>query len=190
MASRNHAKGTSNFSLNTIADLNLPRCKFDYHQHYQNIPIQVYFLVSTALYIATDDLCMWDTHGDHLKTGWEIFHLTPLLFPQRHQVLYRCSAHLQQLLKTATNNFTFLPINSGSWIRKILPCQLINWLEETDARNASVNWLYSTIFYFENNHLMDKKCISSLLVSNLLIFALVEKVTLLSAAKNRRRIQQ
>lgn len=103
--------------------------------------------------------------------------------------LYRCLAHLQQLLKTATNNFPFLHIHSGSWIRKILPCQLINWLKVTDARNATINWFYST-FYFENNHLMDKKCISSLLVSNFLIFALVEKVTLLSAAKNCRRTQQ
>lgn len=55
------------------------------------------------------------------------------------KLLYRCLANLQQLITTATNNFTFLPIYSGSWIRKILPCQLINWLKVTDARSATIN---------------------------------------------------
>lgn len=78
--------------------------------------------------------------------------------------LYRCSVHFQQLLKTTTNNFTFLRSYSGGWITKTLPCQFINQLKVRDARNATINWFYSRTFYFKNNPLMDKKCISSLLV--------------------------
>lgn len=78
--------------------------------------------------------------------------------------LYSCSVHFQQLLKTTTNNFTFLPSYSGGLITKTLPCQFINWLKVRDARNATINWFYGRTSYFKNNHLMDKKCISSLLV--------------------------